>query len=72
MFKGNYLQSSVKVKISYIQIILIFILNYLAAIYNFDTSVVNLEALQQIYEVVSISIILVIFQIHKTAKQNLK
>jgi hypothetical protein len=67
MFKGNSLQSSVKVKISYIQIILILILNYVTAIYNFDTSVVNLEALQQIYEVVSISIILVIFQIHKTA-----
>jgi len=34
------------------------LLIYLSAIYNFDTSVVNLEALQQIYEVVSISVTL--------------
>jgi hypothetical protein len=67
MLKGNALQSSVKVKIIYMHIILICSLNYFTAIYNFDTSVVNLEALQQIYEVVSISVILVVFQIHKIA-----
>jgi hypothetical protein len=47
------------------QIMLILILNYLSAIYNFDTSVVNLEALQQIYEVVSIAVILVRFKFLK-------
>lgn len=33
------------------------------AIYNFDTSVVNLEALQQIYEMVNFLLILVIIRV---------